>query len=196
MARGRLLCAAGRRICRAMRVFHLLLLTCGVLAALSALPVTSLAQNRAAPAAPAQPKQLGKYEDWTAATHNEGGLLVCYAFTRVAHSVPAVPGRSDVVLTVTQRPTGRDAVAISAGFAYPANAEVNVQIEQTAVNFYTSQRSAFARDGGAVVAAFQRGRQAVARSPGPRNVPVVDTFSLRGFAAAYAATVKACPPAR
>lgn len=202
MARERLLCAAGRRICRAMRVFHPLLLTCGVLAALSAVPVASVAQNRpatpATPAAPApaQPKQLGKYEDWIAATHSEAGQLVCYAFTRAANSVPAVPGRSDVVMTVTQRPTGRDAVAISAGFAYPANAEVSVQIEQTAVNFYTSQRSAFAREGSAVVATFQRGRQAVARSPGPRNVPVVDTFSLRGFAAAYAATVKACPPAR
>ena len=107
-----------------------------------------------------------------------------------------MPGRGDVVLTVTQRPTGRDSVAISAGFAYPQNAEVTVQVDQAALNFYTSQRSAFARDGGQAVAAFMRGRQAVARSPGPRNVPVADTFSLRGFAAAYAAIVKACPPAR
>ena len=175
-------------------------LTGGFLVTLPVIVPVALAQPRSAPApapaASAQPKQLGKYEDWIAATHSEGGQLACYAFTRAANSTPAVPGRSDVVLTVTQRPTGRDSVAISAGFAYPANAEVTVQIEQTAVNFYTSQRSAFAREGSAVVAAFQRGRQATARSPGPRNVPVVDTFSLRGFAAAYAATVKACPPAR
>ena len=183
----------------AMRVLHPLLLACGVSVALPALAPPSFAQSgaqsRAAPA-PAGPKQVGKFEEWIAATHTEGGQLVCYAFTRAANSVPAVPGRGEVVLTVTQRPTGRDSVAISAGFAYPSNAEVSVQIEQVAVSFYTSQRSAFAREGAAVVAAFQRGRQAVARSPGARNVPVVDTFSLRGFAAAYAATVKACPPAR
>lgn len=183
-----------------MRVFHPLLFapllfTLGVSVAVLAPTADAVAQNRPAPAAPG-PKQIGKFEDWTAATLTEGGQLVCYAFAHAANSVPAVPGRGEVVLTVTQRATGRDSVALSAGFAYPANAEVSVQIEQVALNFYTSQRSAFAREGAAVVAALQRGRQAVARSPGTRNVPVVDTFSLRGFSGAYAATVKACPPAR
>lgn len=203
----------GRRISRGMRVFCFFLTGLGVamapVAGWAQSPAASPAANpppaaRAPVAQPAQggtttlpgPKQLGKFEDWTAATHSEGGQTVCYAFVRAGNSTPAVPGRGDVVLTVTQRPTGRDAVAISAGFAYPQNAEVAVQVDQTALNFYTSARSAFAREGAAAVAAFQRGRQASARSPGPRNVPVVDVFSLRGFAAAYAATVKACPPAR
>jgi hypothetical protein len=186
---------AGEPYLLAMRVFHPFLLAVGGCLVLAGSALAQ-AQHRPAAPAPAGPKALGKFEDWTAATHTEGGQLVCYAFTRAASSAPAVPNRSEVVLTVTQRPTGRDAVAISAGFAYPQNAEVAVQVDQTALNFYTSQRSAFAREGAQAVATFQRGRQAVARSPGPRNVPVVDTFSLRGFAQAYAATVKACPPAR
>ncbi len=95
---------------------------------------------------------------------------MCYAFTRAATSTPPLPGRGDVVLTVTQRPGGaRDAVAISAGFAYAPNAEVTLQVEGASLPFYTSQRSAFARDGHAVVGAFERGRQAVAKSPGPRS---------------------------
>ena len=70
------------------------------------------------------PKSIGKFEDWQAATHAEAGQTVCYAFTRAQTSAPPQSqGRGDVVLTVTQRPGGRDAVAISAGFAYPANAE-------------------------------------------------------------------------
>jgi hypothetical protein len=73
---------------------------------------------------------------------------------------------------------------------------VTVQIDQTATSFYTSQRSAFARDGAAVVAAFLRGKQAYARSNGPRGTPVADTFSLKGFSPAYAAIVKACPVQR
>ena len=145
------------------------------------------------PATAAAPRAIGKFDDWTAATHQEGGQTVCYAFTRAASSTPPLPGRGDVVLTVTQRPgTARDAVAISAGFAYAANSEVMLQVETAALPFYTSQRSAFARDGHAVVGAFERGRQAVAKSPGPRNIQVMDTFNLRGFSPAYAAMNKAC----
>jgi len=121
-------------------------------------------------------------------------VKVCYAFTRAASSVPKLPGRGDVVLTVTQRPTGRDAVAIAAGYALPPNAEVTVQVEQAGLSFYTSGRSAFARDGHGAVAAFMKARQAVARAPGPRDKgQVADTFSLRGFSAAYAAIAKDCP---
>ncbi len=154
------------------------------------------AQTRKPPAhaAPtAAAKKLATFEDWTAATHEEAGQTVCYAFTRAQNSVPVVPGRGDVVLTVTERPAGRDAVAISAGFAYAPSAEVLVQIDQAGLHFYTHLRNAFARDGGAAVTAMMKGRQAVARSPGPRGTQVTDTFNLRGFAQAYAAIVKACP---
>ena len=166
-----------------------------------ALVMPALAQSRAAHpiARPASarsaspPKSIGKFEDWQAATHQEGGALVCYAFTRAVASTPALPGRGDVVLTVTQRPGSHDAVAISAGFAYPAGAEAQMQVEGVQMAFYTANRSAFAREGHAVVAAFEKARQAVVKSPAPRNASVSDTFSLRGFSPAYAAVNKACP---
>lgn len=139
------------------------------------------------------PRAIGKFDDWTAATHQEAGQPVCYAFTRAIASAPALRGRGDVVLTVTERTGGRDAVALSAGFAYAQNASVQVVADPTDMEFYTAQRSAFARDGRAAVGAFQKGRQVVARSPGPKNAVVTDTFSLRGFSAAYAAIQKACP---
>lgn len=139
------------------------------------------------------PKRIGKWEEWEAATHQEAGQLVCYAFTRPANSAPALAGRGDVVLTVTERAGGRDAVAVAAGFAYPPNTEVEVTSEGVNLPFYTSGRSAFARDGRAAVGLFNRGRQAQLRSPGPRGQAVVDTFGLRGFSQAYAAITKACP---
>jgi hypothetical protein len=144
---------------------------------------------------PAAPKPLGSYDDWEAATHSEAGQMVCYAFTRAQRPGNASPASTgnEAVLTVTQRPASRDAVAISGGYAYPANSEVAVQIDQTSMSFYTAQRSAFARDGHEAVAALQKGRQAVAKGPGPHNSQVTDTFSLRGFSAAYAAINKACP---
>lgn len=139
------------------------------------------------------PKAIGRFDDWTAATNLESGALTCYAFTRVQSSQPVMPGRGDVVLTVTERATPRDAVAISAGFSFPQGATVAVGVESVNFDFYTAQRSAFARDGRAVVAAFHKGSKTVAKVPGPRNTAISDTFSLRGFSAAYAAIQKACP---
>ena len=141
----------------------------------------------------AGPKRIGKWDDWQAATHQEAGQPVCYAFTRPTASAPALPGRGDVVLTVTERAGGRDAVALTAGFAYPANAEVEITSDGVTLPFYTAGRSAFARDGRAAATLFSKGHQAQARSPGPRGQAVSDTFSLRGFSQAYAAIVKACP---
>lgn len=160
-----------------------------------ALSAPAMAQNRPAkPQRPANaPKPIGKFDDWLAVTHSEAGQPVCYAFTRARESSPAIPGRGDVVLTVTQRTSGRDAVAISAGFTYSTGAEVQVTADKTEMPFYTAQRSAFARDGHAATVAFIAARQAVAKSPGPKNATVSDTFSLLGFSAAYAAINKACP---
>ena len=157
-------------------------------------PTAALAQAKPAPA-PAKaegPKSIGTFQDWQAATHTEGGQTVCYALTR-AKPAGAVPGRGEVVLTVTHRPNLRDAVAISAGFAYAANAEVKVEAGPATLDFYTAQRSAFAREGAKAVAAFNRVQQATAKSPGPRG-PVSDTFSLKGFTQAYGGITKACPP--
>lgn len=144
--------------------------------------------------APGAPVELGKFDDWIAATHEESGATVCYAFTRAKTSNPTLPGRHEVILTVTERPTGRDAVAIAAGYAFPRNAAVSVQVDTAGFDFYTSASNAFARDGKLTVFAFGKGSQATARSPGPREgQQIVDTFSLKGFSAAYAAIVKACP---
>ncbi len=157
----------------------------------AALLLTSPVAAQSKSAAAAGPKAIGKFEDWTAATHAESGKTVCYAFTRVQSSAPALPGRGAVVLTVTERPSGRDAVAIEAGFSYAPNTTVTVQVDQSGLEFYTAGRNAFARDGKAAVSAFTKGSRAIARSPGPKEV--TDTFSLKGFSAAYAAIVKACP---
>ncbi|MBN9509256.1 MAG: hypothetical protein J0I21_09115 [Alphaproteobacteria bacterium] len=171
----------------AMRFLALLLLVA---------TIPTLAAAATKPRPKSGPEAIGTFDDWIAATNKEAGETVCYAFTRPHGSAPAIRGRGDVVLTVTERQGGRDAVAISAGFSYAANAAVKFLVDSTPFDFYTAQRSAFARDGHAVVTAMQRGRQAVARSPGPKGADVADTFSLRGFSAAYAAINKRCPASK
>ncbi|MGA3402611.1 MAG: invasion associated locus B family protein, partial [Acetobacteraceae bacterium] len=157
------------------------------------LAVPAAAQTKkpepAHPAAAASnaPKEIAKFDDWTAATHAEGSQTVCYALTRAQSSSPTLSGRGEVVLTVTERTTARDTVAIEAGFDYAKDANVTVQIDQAGLDFFTRERDAYARDGKAAVAAFQKGERAIARSPGPKGQQVTDTFSLKGFSAAYAA---------
>jgi hypothetical protein len=152
----------------------------------SAKPVTPVQANG--------PKLIGKFDDWRAATHVEAGDTVCYAFTNATSSVPATTGRGTVTLTITQRsPTARDQVAISAGLTYATNATVMAQADKTALEFYTAQRSAFARDGRAAVLAFQKAAQVLAREPNPKGGTITDQFSLKGFTKAYDAINKACP---
>jgi invasion protein IalB len=180
-------------IFRALTIVLLSLLVVSPALAQQAQPAPVKKKPVAAAPKTASPKAIGTFDDWTAATHQEAGQPVCYAFTRVQNSIPAVAGRGPVSLTVTQRVSGRDAVAIEAGFPYAPNATVNVQADQTGLDFYTHQRAAFARNGRDAVAAFRASSRAIARSPGPHDATVTDTFSLKGFTAAYDAISKACP---
>lgn len=153
----------------------------------------ALAQQRGASPANA-PRRLGDFQSWTAAVHTEGGQKVCYAFTRASRTDPS---REGVILTVTHRATGRNQVALSAGYAYPRNAAVTVTVGQTQLAFYTGGNSAFARDGQAAVTAFRGGSSAVSRGPRAAGRGVAtDTFSLSGFSAAYDAISQECPAPR
>jgi invasion protein IalB len=184
------------RISACMRAFFCLLIPATLLAAPQALGQTRPAAPATTKAADSNaPKLVGKFGDWRTASHVEAGQNVCYAYTGAQSSVPATSGRGTVNLTVTQRPQGpRDAVAITAGFTYAAATSVAVQVDTTAMEFYTAQRSAFARDGKLAVQTFLKGKQVLARSPNPKGGTVTDQFSLKGFAGAYAAINKACPP--
>ncbi|MCQ4161825.1 invasion associated locus B family protein [Roseomonas sp. GC11] len=165
-----------------------LLLT--LVAALGVMSGPALAQQQQ------RPQALGTFQDWTAATHMEGGRKVCYAFTR-ATKAEGAGSRQNVILTVTHRPQGRDQVALRAGYTYARNADVTVTVGGSELDFYTAQDNAFAREGGKAVAAFRNGSQAVAKGQGPQGRgTATDTFSLSGFSAAYEAISKECPAGR
>ncbi|HET6183960.1 MAG TPA: invasion associated locus B family protein [Acetobacteraceae bacterium] len=174
-----------------LRSRFLLALAAGLLAvpAARAAPHHSSATKTAAGSA--APKALGTFGAWTAATYEQNGQTVCYAFTR-AHPV-GTAGPNGPLLTVTERPASRDEVAITGTSEYPKDSEVMLQVGQAGVEMYTAGRDAFARDPKAAVAALRRGSQAVARAPDTHGARSVDTYSLDGFTKAYDAIIKACP---
>ncbi len=138
-------------------------------------------------------RSLGKFGEWQVATHSEGDAVTCFLFTRAEASAQHVPGRSDVVLSVTRRPHSHDVVALAAGFALSGHEDAPLQAGPTKMLFYIAGRSAFARDNAAALASFGHESSVTARLAGPRGVTATDRFSLKGFGTAYAAMTEACP---
>jgi hypothetical protein len=167
--------------------------SCQAAEALAAMPVTAPVLRASAAARVWSPVQIGRFGDWQAATHQESGQTVCYALTYATSSQPLFQGRGHVVLTVAMRPHNRDAVAILLGYSVLPHAAASVQAGGKHLHFYLEGRSAFAPHGHEAVLALAAGKQAVGRFPGPRGLTLTDVFSLNGFAAAYAAIIKACP---
>jgi hypothetical protein len=166
----------------------------GLSLALMAIPAIAAPKSptpTAAAAGSTAPKELGQFKNWIAATYSENGHGICYAFTRAGNEDPATG--AGPVLSVTDRPSGRNQVAISGGPAYPKGAEMTVQVDQAGLDFYTSGHDAFARDSNAATAAFSRGLTAVARVPGAHGAQTTLTFKLDGFTLAHDAMEKACP---
>ncbi len=166
---------------------------------LAPLALAALARPAAAQQA-AQPRKLGQFQSWTAATLVDGGHKVCYIFARASKAEGVVNrAPTHVLLTVTHRAAGRDAVALRVGYTYPRTTDgrdpVRVSVGTTEFPFYTSQDTAFTRENGNVVRALRAGRDAVARGPGPNNRgTATDTFPLAGFAQAYDLISRECPP--
>ena len=140
------------------------------------------------------PQAIGKFGQWVAAIHPEPGGTTCFAFTRAEAGGQRMPGRGDVVLSVTRRPRSHDVVAISAGMALAGHEDAQLQAGTTLMLFYIAGRSAFARDNAAVLATFAHESSVAARLVGgPHGAVATDHFSLAGFSSALAAVQKACP---
>lgn len=159
----------------------------------------AFAQPGPTPAPPAErpaPRAIGAWADWEAFEVWEAGGAVCYALSRPFSSIPAVAGRDEPTLTVTRRPGRDDAVSVTAGRAGMDDVAVEMRVGSSLFAFDAVPGGAFARDGAAVATAMERGLQAVAHFTKPGGARATDTYSLRGFRAAYAAVRRAClaPP--
>jgi hypothetical protein len=139
------------------------------------------------------PEYLGTFGQWTVATHTEADTKTCFVFTRAQAAPTHIPGRGDVVLSVTRRPGRHDVAALSAGFLLSGHEDARLQAGSTKMDFYIAGRSAFAHDNAAAIATFGHEPSVSARMNGPRGITATDHFSLQGFSGAYAALAKACP---
>jgi hypothetical protein len=156
----------------------LLVLTCGIAAA-------------------QQTPFLGSFQDWEAYASGSGKARVCYAVTKPVKQEGNVPKRGGAFLFVTHRPgdNERDVVNVKAGYKYRANGTANVAIGNQTFNMYVSDDGAWNRTPGddkTMAQAMVKGSSLIVRGTPASGPATTDTFSLKGFGAAYQAIGKAC----
>lgn len=137
-----------------------------------------------------QPKSLGVFQKWTAATYGGGSNEACYAFSLAP--VPKGSKATPAMLTVTERPGNPTEISLSQGVTYAKNAKPFITVGTQKLPFFTKGNIAYALHSAATTTAFEGGSDAVATSPTPDGKTVTDTFSLSGYSDAFKAIDKAC----
>lgn len=159
------------------------------LATAMALPPAALAQ---------EVKTIGKFRDWTAYTHDEGGNEVCYVATSPEKEEGNYSRRGEVFAIVSHRPAegARNVVSFIAGYPFKDGSEVSVSIDgRREFTLFTHGDAAWAydEDDTKLVEAMKAGGRMVVKGTSSRGTLTTDTYSLMGFTNAHGAITRACP---
>ena len=142
-------------------------------------------------------KALGTFGKWIAATYQEGGRQVCYMSAEPEKSDGNYKARGKPTLLITHRPGEKafDIVSMVAGYQYLGDSDAVVAVAGKRFKLFTNGDRAWARDAQTdktLVQTLAKGTSATINGTSNRNNVTTDTFSLKGFAAAYKAIGDAC----
>ncbi len=140
---------------------------------------------------------IGNFGDWEAYKESEGGKAVCYMGSQPKKAKGKYKKRGETYILVTHRPAEKslNVISIKAGYTYQSGSEVDVVIGETTFKMFTDAGHAFAYDSktdGAIVKAMIRGARMIIKGTSSRGTQTTDTYSLKGFTAAYKAINNAC----
>lgn len=151
----------------------------------------------AATAYAAEPKTIGQFGDWSAHTLGEKKSRVCYIHSEPTKSKGKYKTRGRVFIQAAHRPADkvRGEVSVTAGYSYKAESTVLIGVDKRSFKLFTHKDGAWLRDGKsdrAIVRAMRKGRRMFVTGRSGRGTKTTDTYSLKGFSAAYGAINKAC----
>ena len=140
---------------------------------------------------------LGVHDAWSAFKTTESDGDVCYIGAEPEKAEGNYDKRGETYLLVTQRPSVKelDVVSLRAGYEYDKGSDVSVKIGSTTFSLFTAEGHAWARDPAtdkAIVSAMKHGSTMVVKGVSWRGTKTTDTYSLKGFTAAYNASRAAC----
>jgi invasion protein IalB len=180
--------------------FHLMLWVLMVISLTIANSVDA-AEKKSGNAPPSSPataaQRLGNSEGWTAYAYKEKSGQVCYLAGEAQKSEPKDAKRKTPRAMVTHRPDEKVAnvVSFAAGLPLKEGSDASLDVGGTKFDLFTKGDSAWARTADldkTIVEAMAKGKQAVVKSTAQKGQPVIDTYSLAGFAQALGMIDKAC----
>lgn len=143
----------------------------------------------AGPAHAQNPEYLESHRDWHSFQMTENGAPVCFMATRPTDSRGDYTRRGEIALFVTHRPGqgSQDVVSLHTGYPYRSGSGASARIKDKSFTFFTSGEIAFAHaeDDRRLIDAMKAGADIVIEGTSSRGTLTTDTFSLRGFTAAY-----------
>lgn len=140
---------------------------------------------------------LGTFDGWTAFSDKPGGRQICYVGAKPKKSEGKYTSRGDIYMLVTHRPADkvRGEVSLEAGYTFKPGSEPVVSIGTKTFKLFAKGSNAWAANAAAdkaLVEAMRAGKELVVKGTSSRGTLTTDTYSLSGFAAAFAAIGKAC----
>ena len=83
-------------------------------------------------------------------------------------------------------------VQINAGYPYDEKKSVEVKIDSSIYNFFSKEDSAWTNEDKKVIYAMKKGIELIVKGFSSRGTPTTDTYTLKGFTAAYNKLAKGC----
>ncbi len=156
-----------------------------------------LAMAVLAPGASKAADVIGTFGDWTAFTGQESGGKFCYIGSAPTKSAGKYKKRGDIYILVTHRPAEKKTgvVSITTGYAYKQGSEAEVAVGDAAFRLFTDRDTAWTYDADsdrALVRAMKAGLRMVVKGTSAKGTETTDSYSLKGFSAAYRAIGIAC----
>ena len=145
---------------------------------------------------PAAAKVVDTFGAWTAFVEGAKSKRVCYMAGAPKKEEGKYTSRGATFAMVTHRRAAksRNVVSIRAGYTYLKDSAVTATIGDETFSLYTDGGEAWAEDkiDQALVKAMRAGAKMVVKGTSSRGTKTTDTYSLRGFTAAYKTINRAC----
>lgn len=144
------------------------------------------------------PQMIGEYNDWLAFFYREGKNIVCYMASSPQKSEGKYTQRGNVYMVITHRPADKtyDVVNFVAGYTYKNSTPVTVKIgKETITDLFVDGDKAWAMNAAAdkkLVDAMKKGERLFIEGTSSKGTLTKDSYSLKGFTAAYRAISSKC----
>ncbi len=149
-------------------------------------------------AAFAAPQKIGEYSDWVAYFYKDNSGNVCYVASTPKKDEGKYAKRGDIYVVITHRPKEKsfDVVNFVAGYDFKADSKVEVKIgNKTIDKMFVDKDKAWAVSEAVdkeLINEMKKGQRMIIHGVSNKGTTTKDTYSLRGFVAAYKAISAKC----